>query len=204
MRGEKKKSKQDWKHGDRVVCLFWSDFPHLRDQPHYTSNSGNTHKGQKCPLFKKAVFMPQKLGQQQATEIPMHGVGTSGAAGSRLAAKDWNKRQNMPRQKSDNGYWRKAVNSNKARKARVKESVKYRPFNSLPSSSCQESRFRQKPAMHMANSTSRQAKKLKAGLSNPMKRNYKTYSTVLHGCLLRRGSTVALAAPVSLKPKQNK
>lgn len=161
MRGEKKKSKQDWKHGDRVVCLFWSDFPHLRDQPHYTSNSGNTHKGQKCPLFKKAVFMPQKLGQQQATEIPMHGVGTSGAAGSRLAAKDWNKRQNMPRQKSDNGYWRKAVNSNKARKARVKESVKYRPFNSLPSSSCQESRFRHKPAMHMANSTSRQAKKLK-------------------------------------------
>lgn len=76
------------------------------------------------------------------------------------AAEAWNKRQNTPRQKSDNSYWRKAVNSNKARKARVKESVKYRPFSSLPFFSCQELRFRHKPEMYTAHSTSRQAQKL--------------------------------------------
>lgn len=116
--------------------------------------------------------MLQKLGQQQATEIPKQAAGTSWVVGSGLAAKDLNERQNTPRQKSDNGYWRKAVNSNKARKARVKESVKYRPFNSLPSSSCQESRFRHKPAMHMVHSASRQAQKLSTHIkSNKELRN---------------------------------
>lgn len=48
--------------------------------------------------------MLQKLGQQQATEIPKQAAGTSWVVGSRLAAKDSNERQNTPRQKSDNSY----------------------------------------------------------------------------------------------------
>lgn len=145
--------------------------------------------------------MLQKLGQQQATEIPKQAAGTSWVVGSRRAAKDSNKRQNTPRQKSHNSYWRKAVNSHKARKARVKESVKYRPFSCLPSSSCQESRFRHKPAMHMAHSTSRQAQKLSQHIKST--KWYRAAKLVLQYYRAAHfgGTEALLVVPVSLRKK---